>query len=140
MSTSLDTFKQYYENFDQGTIDGLDDVYAEDVVFVDPLHVITGRNSLKEYFRSMCANLTECRFEFIDEVINGGNACFKWEMHYRHPSIKGNKPLKLAGASFIEYSDKIDSHEDYYDMGAMLYEHVPVLGSTIRIIKSRIAK
>lgn len=140
MQSSLEAFKQYYNTFDQRSIDGLDDVYATDVVFVDPIHVISGRQNLKSYFVSMCGNLSECRFEFIDEVVNNGSACFKWEMHYRHPSIKGNKPLTLLGASFIKYSDKIDSHEDYYDVGAMLYEHVPVLGSAVRSLKSRIAK
>ena len=133
-------FKQYYQTFDKRSFDELDEIYGEDIIFTDPIHVIHGRKALKAYFGKMCGKLTECHFDFVDEVIMGSTACFKWQMHYRHPSIKNNQPLKLIGASHISFSDKIDSHEDFYDMGAMLYEHLPVMGGAIRMIKSRIQK
>jgi len=133
-------FKQFYRRFDQHSFDMLDKIYDKDVIFSDPIHTISGIETLKRYFEEMCGNLSHCRFEFIDEVLGDGNACFKWEMHYSHPSLKSNTPLSLMGATFIEYSDKIDTHEDFYDMGAMLYEHLPVLGSAVRLVKSRIQK
>lgn len=136
----ISVFKQFYRHFDQHSLDMLEDIYAEDVTFSDPVHMIQGLGTLKSYFEGMCGNLSECRFEFIDEVIGDSNACFKWQMYYSHPSLKSNAPLKLMGTSFIEYSDKIDSHEDFYDMGAMLYEHLPILGSAVRLLKSRIQK
>lgn len=133
-------FKHYYQTFDQQSLDDLDGIYSQDVTFTDPVHVIQGRDKLKTYFKSMCGKLTACRFEFIDETIQDGTAFFKWQMHYRHPSIQKNASLQLVGASAIKFSDKIDSHEDFYDMGAMLYEHIALLGSAIRVIKSRISK
>ncbi|MEO0444349.1 MAG: nuclear transport factor 2 family protein [Pseudomonadota bacterium] len=133
-------FKQYYEEFHQRSFDELDAIYADDVVFTDPIHVIRGREPLKIYFEGMCRNLTACHFDFMDEVIMGSRACYKWEMHYKHPTIKQNQPLKLTGATFITFSDKIESHEDFYDMGAMLYEKLPLMGSAIRMIKSRLEK
>ncbi|MGH1439720.1 MAG: nuclear transport factor 2 family protein [Cellvibrionaceae bacterium] len=133
-------FKRFYQQFDQHSLDLLGDIYSENVTFSDPVHMIQGLQVLKSYFEGMCGNLSHCRFEFIDEVVGENNACFKWEMHYSHPSLKSNAPLKLIGATFIEYSDKIDAHEDFYDMGAMLYEHLPVLGSAVRLVKSRIQK
>lgn len=40
------------------------------------------------------------------------------------------------------YSSQIDSrithHEDFYDMGAMIYQHVPVLGWAVKKINSRL--
>lgn len=136
----IDAFKQFYRQFDKQSLDALDEIYSENVTFSDPVHRVQGLDTLKQYFESMCGNLTQCRFDFIDEVRGMNNACFKWEMHYSHPSLKSNSPLKLMGATFIEYSDKIDVHEDFYDMGAMLYEHLPLIGSAIRLVKSRIQK
>ena len=140
MYSVVDAFKRFYGEFGQASIASLADVYCSDVVFTDPIHIIQGLDKLSDYFNNICGDLSECRFEFINEVVGPGHACFKWEMYYRHPRIKNNQPIQLTGASFIEYSDKVDSHEDFYDMGAMLYEHIPVMGSAIRMIKSKMAQ
>lgn len=133
-------FKQLYNTFDKDSLVSLGQLYSEDVTFADPLHVIQGLPALTQYFYAMCGNLTECRFEFIDEIVGQDSAFFKWHMHYRHPSIRANKLLTLTGATLIHFSDKIDRHEDFYDMGAMLYEHIPLIGSAIGFVKSRIIR
>ena len=139
-SDLLQEFKSYYQAFDQRGINQLDSLYSDEVVFTDPIHTISGLDNLKRYFHDMCANLTQCHFEFLDEMEADGRACFKWVMHYRHPSVARNKPLQLMGVSVIAFDDdKVTSHEDFYDMGAMLYERLPVLGSAIRMVKSRAA-
>ena len=58
MITSLTKLKQYYESFDQASFDNLEDIYADDVVFTDPLHEINGVEALKKYFKGICSNLT----------------------------------------------------------------------------------
>lgn len=40
----------------------------------------------------------------------------------------------------IRFSDRIFYHEDFYDVGAMIYQHVPVLGRIIRFINQRIGR
>ena len=35
--------------------------------------------------------------------------------------------------------DKVEVHEDFYDMGAMLYEQLPVLGNVTRWLRMRLA-
>ncbi len=138
---SIAKFKQFYDELCEQSIDNLGNIYDQSITFSDPIHTINGLDALTRYFKTMCGNLSECRFIFTDEVIVEDGAFFKWEMHYRHPSLKSNQALQLVGASLIKFSgDKIISHEDFYDMGAMLYEHIPLLGSVIRLIKSRIEK
>jgi hypothetical protein len=49
--------------------------------------------------------------------------------------------LKLTGVSIINFTDgRITSQEDFYDMGAMTYEHIPLLGGAIRVVKARMMK
>ncbi len=36
--------------------------------------------------------------------------------------------------------DSIIYHKDYYDLGEMVYEHVPILGFVIKKIKGKLAK
>lgn len=136
----LTEFKGFYERFSANDLDTLGDIYTDNVTFSDPVHTISGLSTLESYFKEMCGNLSHCHFEFKDEIVNDGHASLKWEMHYRHPSLKSNKSLVLSGVSLIHYSDKVYKHEDYYDMGAMLYEHLPLIGGAIRMIKSRLTK
>ncbi|MFT7222785.1 MAG: hypothetical protein ACI82Z_000313 [Cellvibrionaceae bacterium] len=138
MNGALAAFKLFYESFDRESLNNLQNIYSDEILFIDPIHEIRGIERLERYFENMCGDLTYCRFKFVDEMIQPGRACFKWEMYYRHPKIKKNAPLHLSGTSFIKYSQKIDTHEDFYDMGAMLYEHIPVLGGAIRLLKSKI--
>lgn len=139
--TIIETFKAFYSCFDSRSLSSLQNIYADDVVFSDPVHVIEGLDDLMKYFESMCSNLTECRFDFIDEMIGSHAAFFKWEMTYRHPSIKSNTELKILGTTYIGFTNgKVTVHDDFYDMGAMLYEHLPVVGHAIRLVKSRLRK
>lgn len=136
----IDSFKDLYKTFGKSSIENLRHVYSDDIVFTDPVHTIQGLNNLSSYFESISENLTECQFIFLDEVVGEHTAFFKWEMIYRHPSIKSNAELKIPGSTYIRFSDKIDIHDDFYDMGAMLYEHLPLIGGAVRLVKSRLKK
>jgi hypothetical protein len=46
----------------------------------------------------------------------------------------------LNGVTELRFTDgKVQSHYDHYDLGAMLYEHLPVMGSLIKLVKSKVA-
>jgi hypothetical protein len=60
-------------------------------------------------------------------------------MHYLHPSIS-KEVQTLRGVSHLHFADKVTFHEDIYDMGALIYEHIPVIGFATSIIKKRMAK
>jgi hypothetical protein len=141
----INDFKAYYGDFSNQDMNTLSTLYDDALVFTDPVHRIDKLDNVKNYFVSMCGNLTECRFEFLGETIDGDSAWFKWVMHYRHPRLKNNTLLSLTGATYIKFADtslgyRITSHEDFYDMGSMLYENTPVLGSCIRWLKQQLAK
>lgn len=138
MKMPIAKLKHYYESFGQVSLDYLDEIYAKDVVFIDPLHQINGIEALKRYFSETCENLSYCRFIFIEEIASEQSVCLKWRMEYSHSAIKNNARLELVGTSILQFSEGlITSHEDFYDMGSMVYEHIPLLGGAIRMIKSR---
>lgn len=138
-----ESFKQYYLGFNQEAIAKLHEVYTDDIVFTDPIHEIHGIDKVKQYFAEMCGNLEHCEFEFVGETIAQDSAWFKWVMHYKHPRLKNGALMHLTGATYIRYDDmngKVKAHEDFYDMGSMLYEHTPVLGAAVKLLKQRLAK
>ena len=36
------------------------------------------------------------------------------------------------------YLDKVYYQQDQYDLGAMIYEHIPVIGPVVRFLKRRL--
>lgn len=138
-SFSIDRFKKLYQPFSEASLAQLDEVYGPDIVFKDPVHQLQGLKELYNYFRGFCAADVHCEFEFINQILNSHQAFFQWRMHYSHPKIKGGLPLTLNGATLIKFNDRITYHEDFYDMGAMIYQHMPVLGFLVKKINARIA-
>ena len=60
-------------------------------------------------------------------------------MHYSHPRIRRGAALVLEGTSLLQHdSEKVSYQQDYYDLGAMLYEHLPMMGPAIRLLKKRL--
>jgi len=133
-------FKQLYKTFSSATPTQLPRLYHPAITFKDPIHELNGLAALSDYFASFCNQGTQYRFEFTNEVISHDQAFFQWQMHYAHPNLANGKPLVLKGGTLIKFNTQITYHEDFYDMGAMIYQHVPVIGWAVKKINARIAE
>ena len=52
-----------------------------------------------------------------------------------------SRPISVNGVSLLTLKDdRVVYHRDYYDMGEMVYEHVPVLKRVIHYIKKRLTQ
>ena len=134
----IERFKNYFKVLHESDLSELRELYSDQIIFKDPVHEIRGLVEVEDYFTSMCADLTDCRFEYLDEVVTESTAFVKWVMHFKHPRL-GNRLISVRGVSHLKISDKIDYHEDFYDMGAMLYEQLPLLGNVTRWLRLRLA-
>ena len=137
--TLLNNFKNAYRDMLQMDLSRLDLLYAEDVQFRDPIHRVQGLPALQDYFSSVIADVEECRFEFLDQLLADQSAYFKWDMYLRHPRLSKGELIIVRGISQIQYEDRIYYHEDSYDVGQMFYEHVPVIGAMTRWLKLKVA-
>ncbi|WP_241560301.1 nuclear transport factor 2 family protein [Marinomonas rhizomae] len=134
----IERFKAFYLDVKHPKLDKIDDVYTEDVLFKDPVHELRGAESLHAYLSEMCVNVRSGRFEYLDQVIAENTAYIKWNMHFKHPKL-GNKTITVRGISQVQFNERIYFHEDVYDLGQMLYEHVPLLGVAVKGLKKRLA-
>jgi len=137
-TTLIERFKTYFKLLHEADLSKLREIYAEQVVFKDPVHEMRGLVELEDYFTSLCSDLSECRFEYLDEIVTEQSAYVKWIMHFKHPRL-GNRLISVRGVSHLKLGDKIEYHEDFYDMGAMLYEQLPLLGNVTRWLRLRLA-
>ncbi len=117
----------------------LSEIYTEDIIFIDPVKSISGLDNLTKYFEDLYTSLTSCNFTLKSHTPNCHEHSIEWLMRFQHKKIASNKLIELDGASFIEFKDnKVCSHRDYYDLGALVYEHIPVLGSVIKKVRHAI--
>jgi hypothetical protein len=135
----VEHFKSFYRQFHQSNLCDLRKLYASDAVFKDPVHEIRGLVAIEDYMAGLMRELSDCRFEYLDEVVGNNQAYIKWVMHFRHRKL-GNRLISVRGVSHIQFEDQVTFQEDVYDLGAMLYEQLPVLGPVIRWLRRRLAR
>ncbi|NMP31592.1 nuclear transport factor 2 family protein [Thalassotalea sp. M1531] len=137
----LSRFIETYQRLGTENLSLLSDIYANDVVFIDPMHHISGFSNLEDYFTSLYTNLTSCTFSVHEVIYQDDDAAIYWTMTYRHPKLNKGKSVSVEGHSKLKgLEDKVIYHRDYLDLGAMIYEHVPLLGSVIKLVKNRANK
>ena len=135
----LDNFKSLYSDLVKADLSQLDHLYSGDIIFKDPIHEVQGLVAVEDYMTNVCTDVDYCQFEYLDELIGDNNAYIKWMMHFRHHKL-GKSLISVRGMSHLSFNGKITYHEDVYDMGAMLYEHLPLIGGTTRWLKQRLQR
>jgi hypothetical protein len=116
-----------------GTTMPLADLYAADVVFEDPLHRIEGLDALAAYFARLNARVEYAEFAFGQQVVSSGEAALTWVMTVR--TRRPRQTIVVPGVSVLRFGDRITAQRDYFDVGAMLYERIPLIGWLLRRVK-----
>ena len=142
MSSFLHRFAAEFASLDADKLERLGELYSDDVHFTDPLHEVVGLAELQRYFAELYANVEQLHFECIshDQVCEG-QGYLRWLMSFRHPRLNRGQLISLEGCSLLRWNadGKVERHRDYFDAGALLYQHVPLLGSAIRWLQRRLA-
>lgn len=128
----------FYGNFSRDSIALIDELYTRDVEFIDPIHRLQGSLALKAYFRNLATNMQGYEMRYLDRLQGADSVCLSWEMRFTHPRLNQGKPIQVRGLSLLKFTSKVYYHEDSYDLGALIYEHVPVLGAATRFLKTRL--
>lgn len=128
------------------TLHLVDEMYARKVHFEDPFHRVDGREALRDYYRKMYDGVQSIRFDFDAETASANELVLYWTMTFEHPRLRGGKAISLPGCSRLVFVDDADDadrgkvclHRDYFDAGALLYEHIPLLGRVVRFLRERV--
>lgn len=138
MNSALTLFCHEYQQLSSNRLEVLRDIYSPTICFEDPAHRIQGIEQLVTYFEGLFSNLTHCNFN-IERVIEQEQQAFiSWQMRFGHPRLNGGREIQTPGASYLQFDEKITLHRDYFDLGATLYEHVPVVGYAVKLLKRRL--
>ena len=132
-------FQEVFNALDAQNLHLVEELYGATIHFEDPMHTVRGLADLKAYFARLYANVEICRFEFHAVTTNGDTAMLTWTMTLKHKTFRPAETARIPGASWIRTaSGKVVFHRDYFDVGGLIYERVPVLGAVVRTIKARL--
>ncbi|SVD40229.1 uncharacterized protein METZ01_LOCUS393083 [marine metagenome] len=130
-----------YQSFSRDNLDDVDLLYTTDVYFEDPSHAMQGKEALLDYFANVFANLEDCSFKFHQTISNSTDIFMSWTMFVNHPKLKSGETIRVEGASYLKTRNgKIYYQRDYFDMGAMVYEHLPLIGRILNNVKQRLGQ
>lgn len=136
--SAVEKLMDFYTSFSRSSVRRLEDFYTQDVEFVDPVHTVNGLLALKSYLRDMAENMQHYEIRYLEKMERDGAAHLSWEMTFIHRRLNNGLPITVRGMSYLKFTSKVYYHEDSYDLGALVYEHVPVLGRFIRFMRSRL--
>ncbi|MGL6316330.1 nuclear transport factor 2 family protein [Vibrio sp. WXL103] len=137
----IDSVAAFYQQLDKSNLHTLPNIYHQDVVFEDPAHRMHGINSLEQYFISMYRSVNSCHFDIHTAEQVGDHGYIRWLMRLSHAKLANGEPIEVEGITYVEFAEgKVIHHRDYFDLGAMLYEKLPVLGRLITAIKHKLGQ
>ena len=136
----LNQFEHFYKQLDQSSLADLPNLYSQDIRFIDPVTQHEGMAALTDYFKRLLQGCESCNFEIHSKEASNGRGFVEWTMSLTHPKLKRGATVLVQGVSVINYSgNKIVLQRDYYDMGEMIYENIPLLGRLIMWLRTRLA-
>ncbi|MEC7481309.1 MAG: nuclear transport factor 2 family protein [Pseudomonadota bacterium] len=145
-------FCKIYTDICQISPDDLEHIYADDILFIDPITTHHGIDEVKRYFSNLLTQAESCKFDIADIFTCSPNGTKEYPSSHSKVTHIANwtmtltlkdsdKQITLDGTTQLGVSDdSIIYHKDYYDLGEMVYEHVPILGFVVKKIKGKLAK
>ena len=137
------TAQQFFKQLSAETMHLVDDFYAEESVVKDPVVELNGREAVKNYYNNMYKQVDYCRFEFSDEIVAENTTTLVWTMFLKAPKLNGGQEIVVDGVSVIKFHAEHGQaiyHRDYFDMGAFVYEGLPLVGGIIRFAKKKMSE
>ena len=131
-----------YNRLSQKNLYLLDNIYADNLSFSDPAHHIQGLPAFKRYLSALYQNINLCHFDFVHANQLGPETYLHWNMTLQHPKLNQGDAFTMPGISYLKINEDnlVYHHEDFFDLGDMLYERLPVVGKVIRKIKQRLGQ
>ena len=139
LEPALERFLNTYQRLNRDNLDLLGGIYSDDIRFSDPAHSLNGLSALRDYFAELYANVEQIAFDFSSPWISNDQVFVQWVMRLRHPRLNRGGEVQVPGISCLHFAENglVDEHRDYFDLGLLLYEQLPLLGPLVRAVKRR---
>lgn len=138
---AISRFEKFLGHLDESTArDNTTMVYAPDAYLNDTLKTIHGAPAIRDYFIKTAQGLDSMTVTFDDVAVSGHNYYFRWTMDTQMKHLAKGKTIRTIGVTLVRFDPegRVLIHQDFWDSAQGVWDHVPVLGSVIRWIQSKI--
>ncbi len=115
-------------------------VYAEDAYLNDTLKTLTNREQIRAHFIKTSKTMTDYSLKIDDVATTDKGYYFRWTMKFSAPKLARGEEIISVGMSHVIFDNdgKVLLHQDFWDSSTGLFEHVPLVGGGIRLVKKRL--
>ena len=134
-------FERFLGNLDEKTArEETEAVYAPNAFLNDTLKTIHGSPAIRDYFIRTARGLKSMKVTFDDVAVSGQNYYFRWTMETQMKNLAPGRTVRTIGVTLIRFDreGRVVLHQDFWDSAQGVWEHVPVMGSVLRWIRSKI--
>lgn len=136
-----DRVEVFFNALKSDTMDLVDQFYEEGIRFEDPIVNFDDRATLKRYYAGLYQGVNNIRFDFKTQMWDGDVYMGSWTMHLKSKTLTPDEWIIVDGVSEIHFAPNGGGaiyHRDTFDVGAMVYEKIPVLRTIIGWIKNKL--
>jgi hypothetical protein len=138
---AISRFEKFLGHLDEKTArEDTEKVYAPGAFLNDTLKTLHGSPAIRDYFIKTAQGLESMTVSFDDVAVSGRNYYFRWTMDTRMKHLAKGKTVRTIGVTLVRFDPhgRVLLHQDFWDSAQGVWDHVPVLGTVIRWIQSRI--
>jgi hypothetical protein len=130
----------FFNKFNGKNLEILNQFYADNVKFQDPITQTDGLDELKRHYTKAYQNIKSIRFDFSEFISTENKYSCTWIMTLSVKGLNSGEVFQVSGVSIIHFNSDalITYHRDYFDLSEMVYEKIPLIGSVIGQIKKRL--
>lgn len=114
--------------------------YAEQLYFNDTFRTITDRNELIEYMEQTGQQVDRLEVQVQDVARSGHDIYVRWIMQMQFTVMGKQVDSKSIGISQLRFNEqgKIILHQDFWDGVDGFYQHLPIIGYSLRKIREKL--
>ncbi len=118
----------------------INNVYAENAYLNDTLKTLNNREEIKQHFLKTSKAMSDYSVVIDDIAPSKQGYYIRWTMKFNAPKLAKGKEIESIGISHVIFDKdgKALLHQDFWDSTSGFFEHAPVIGSGIRLIKKRL--
>jgi limonene-1,2-epoxide hydrolase len=136
----IDRFLDLFADFSRASVEAAAlAAYTKDAYFNDGFAEIEGNEAIAAYFARTADSTAEIEVELEDRVVSEGEVYLRWIMRFTTSGSR-SRTIIAPGISHLRFDaqGRIAYHRDYWDASGALAEFVPLVGSILRSVRSRI--
>jgi limonene-1,2-epoxide hydrolase len=140
IETGIDRFMAVFADFSPEAVrQAAREAYAENAYFNDGFAELEGSEAIAAYFERTAEATATIEVEIEDRVAAGNEAYLRWVMAFTTTGRR-SRTIVAPGMTHLRFDadGQVIYHRDYWDSSGALAEFVPLMGSILRSVRSRL--